>query len=96
VTSLPGQPLSLPDPREKPGDSDDSRNSNTGGVGLGLAVTRSIVWEHGGDIFLANRRGGGLSVRLVLPIGSGLTSPEQEQSSSPQEAVKANVNAPDN
>ena len=46
--------------------ADNSRNPNTGGVGLGLCVTRSIVWEHGGDITLANRKGGGLSVRLKL------------------------------
>ena len=47
--------------------ADNSRNPNTGGVGLGLCVTRSILWEHGGDITLANRKGGGLSVRLKLP-----------------------------
>lgn len=28
----------------------------------------SIVWEHGGDITLGNRKGGGLSVRVKLPI----------------------------
>ena len=46
---------------------DASRNSETGGVGLGLSVARSVVWEHGGNITLADRPGGGLSVRLVLP-----------------------------
>jgi signal transduction histidine kinase len=50
--------------------ADSARNPNTGGVGLGLCVTRSIVWEHGGDIGLANRKGGGLSVRLKLPIAT--------------------------
>ena len=44
-----------------------SRNLETGGVGLGLAVARSIAREHGGDIVLAARKGGGLSVRLELP-----------------------------
>ena len=33
-----------------------SRNPETGGVGLGLSVARSIIWEHNGDIRLANRR----------------------------------------
>jgi len=44
-----------------------SRNPETGGVGLGLAVARSIAREHGGDIVLAARKGGGLSARLELP-----------------------------
>ena len=44
-----------------------SRNPETGGVGLGLAVGRSIAREHGGDIVLAARKGGGLSARLELP-----------------------------
>jgi len=37
--------------------------------------TRSIVWEHGGEINLGNRKGGGLSVRLMLPSGPGLSPP---------------------
>ncbi|BCU75593.1 ATP-binding protein [Luteolibacter sp. LG18] len=44
-----------------------SRSRDTGGVGLGLAIARSIVRSHGGDITLANREDGGLQVRLVLP-----------------------------
>jgi signal transduction histidine kinase len=44
-----------------------SRNPDTGGVGLGLAVARSIAREHGGDVVLATRKGGGLSARLELP-----------------------------
>ena len=44
-----------------------SRNPETGGVGLGLSVARSIIWEHSGDIRLANRREGGLHVRVELP-----------------------------
>jgi signal transduction histidine kinase len=46
---------------------DNSRNPDTGGVGLGLSVARSIAREHGGDIILASRKGGGLSARLELP-----------------------------
>jgi signal transduction histidine kinase len=44
-----------------------SRSRATGGSGLGLAVARTIVRRHGGDISLADRPGGGLVVRLVLP-----------------------------
>jgi K+-sensing histidine kinase KdpD len=44
-----------------------SRNLDTGGVGLGLSVTRSIILEHGGEISLTDRKGGGLLVRVELP-----------------------------
>lgn len=44
-----------------------SRNSATGGAGLGLTLARSIAREHGGDVVLENRRGGGLRASLRLP-----------------------------
>lgn len=44
-----------------------SRNRETGGTGLGLAVARSIARAHGGDIELENRRRGGLRARVLLP-----------------------------
>jgi two-component system sensor histidine kinase VanS len=37
------------------------------GVGLGLAIVRSIVDAHDGTLILAPRRGGGLSVTVQLP-----------------------------
>jgi signal transduction histidine kinase len=44
-----------------------SRNRDTGGVGLGLAVARSAIRKHGGDICLTNRTGGGLRAVVTLP-----------------------------
>jgi two-component system sensor histidine kinase VanS len=38
------------------------------GVGLGLAIVRSIIQAHDGTLTLAPRDGGGLSVRVELPV----------------------------
>ena len=45
---------------------ENSRNTETGGVGLGLAIARSIIRSHGGDIGLRNRPEGGLRVTISL------------------------------
>jgi two-component system OmpR family sensor kinase len=45
-----------------------SRNRDTGGIGLGLAVVRTISRAHGGDAELENRKGGGLTARVRLPL----------------------------
>jgi two-component system, OmpR family, sensor kinase len=47
-----------------------SRSRETGGIGLGLAVVRSIARAHGGDVTLANRPQGGLRARVTLPLAS--------------------------
>jgi two-component system sensor histidine kinase KdpD len=39
-------------------------------VGLGLAICRSIMDAHGGDIQAANREGGGACVTIRLPLGN--------------------------
>jgi signal transduction histidine kinase len=44
-----------------------SRSRDTGGVGLGLAVARAVIREHGGDVTLSNRPQGGLRQTVVLP-----------------------------
>lgn len=52
-----------------------SRNAETGGVGLGLSIARSIARSHGGDIQLLNGSGG-LTAIIQLPTAStNVTSP---------------------
>ena len=45
-----------------------SRSRQTGGIGLGLSVARSIARAHGGDVALANRPQGGLKAKVTLPV----------------------------
>lgn len=45
---------------------EQSRNSETGGVGLGLTIARDIIRSHGGDIRLQNLAAGGLEVTVDL------------------------------
>ncbi|STQ91558.1 ATP-binding protein [Iodobacter fluviatilis] len=45
-----------------------SRSRHTGGSGLGLAIARAIARTHGGEIWLANRKEGGLKAMMRLPF----------------------------
>ena len=47
---------------------DPSRNPETGGVGLGLAIVRDILRGHGGDATLEGSPLGGVRARLRLPV----------------------------
>ncbi|HEX6546171.1 MAG TPA: ATP-binding protein [Bryobacteraceae bacterium] len=47
---------------------DEARDRQTGGAGLGLAISHRITILHGGTIVAANREIGGLAVRIALPI----------------------------
>ncbi len=45
-----------------------SRNTGTGGVGLGMTIARDVARGHGGEIVLGESPLGGLRVRLRLPL----------------------------
>jgi two-component system sensor histidine kinase CpxA len=47
---------------------DDDRGRQTGGVGLGLAITERAVRFHGGSVGAFNRPEGGLLVEIRLPL----------------------------
>jgi len=47
---------------------DESRNPETGGVGLGLTIARDIARSHGGNVILDDSPLGGLRARVWLPM----------------------------
>ena len=47
---------------------DTSRNPRTGGVGLGMTIARDAIRSHGGDVVLEDAPGGGLRVKVILPL----------------------------
>ncbi len=47
-----------------------SRNSETGGAGLGLAIVQTVIVAHGGTVVLENRSEGGLRATVRLPLAA--------------------------
>ena len=47
---------------------DESRNVDTGGVGLGLTIARDVARSHGGDVTLDGSPLGGLRVVVRIPV----------------------------
>jgi two-component system sensor histidine kinase CpxA len=56
---------------------DDARGRQTGGVGLGLAITERAVRFHGGSVTASNRAEGGLMVEIHLPLMVAPASAEE-------------------
>jgi signal transduction histidine kinase len=54
---------------------EESRNRNTGGAGLGLAIARKVAEAHGGSLTLAEAPGGGTRAIVDLPLFTAGTSP---------------------
>ena len=48
---------------------EESRNRETGGIGLGMSIARNIIHSHGGEIYLKNNDRG-LLVIINLPLGA--------------------------
>jgi two-component system sensor histidine kinase CpxA len=46
---------------------DRARSKETGGFGVGLAITERAVKLHGGDLHALNRPGGGATIRMSFP-----------------------------
>jgi len=46
---------------------EESRNRDTGGIGLGMAIARTAIRAHGGEIYLEESQKGGLLARIYLP-----------------------------
>jgi two-component system sensor histidine kinase CpxA len=63
---------------------DDARGRQTGGVGLGLAITERAVRLHGGTVRAANRPEGGLMVEIRLPLE--LAKPSEIEAGSHEDA----------
>jgi signal transduction histidine kinase len=47
---------------------EQSRNRNTGGAGLGLAIARKVAEAHGGRLTLADAPSGGARAIVELPL----------------------------
>lgn len=48
--------------------ADSSRDRRSGGSGLGLAIVAAICAAHGGDATVSQTPGGGLTVRIRIPV----------------------------
>lgn len=74
---------------------DRSRNSRTGGVGLGLSIVRQAIEREAGTVTLSNRIKGGLRAEVVFPCSpiAGMSiSPESPRAIRQQRVVRSTAN----
>jgi two-component system sensor histidine kinase CpxA len=67
---------------------DDARGRQTGGVGLGLAISERAVRLHGGTVKASNRPEGGLQVEIRLPSTAPAASQDSAGAVERQEPVE--------
>lgn len=68
---------------------DDARGRQTGGAGLGLAITDRAVRLHGGSVRASNRPPGGLQVEIRLPLAAA----DDSQNRAPVAEMKSAADA---
>jgi two-component system sensor histidine kinase CpxA len=66
---------------------DDARGRQTGGVGLGLAITERAVRIHGGTVKASNRPEGGLQIEIRVPAAAPSAGQGPASLAEKQEAV---------
>lgn len=47
---------------------DKARSRQSGGTGLGLSIAKEIMARHQGDLYLVDKEGPGLTIRMELPV----------------------------
>jgi two-component system OmpR family sensor kinase len=65
--------------------TDRSRTRSNGGVGLGLAIVRSVVEAHGGAVRYSVRPGGGSVFRVTFPRASAAADGASHERATPAE-----------
>jgi signal transduction histidine kinase/CHASE3 domain sensor protein/ActR/RegA family two-component response regulator len=65
-----------------------AQGSQAGTLGLGLAVVRGLVEQHGGSVQAGERDGGGARIELVLPAPRDHRSPLRDDPSLPPATVR--------
>ena len=48
--------------------TDKSRNKNSGGIGLGMAISDKIVKVHNGTIDLQSEENNGTTITIIIPL----------------------------
>ncbi len=58
---------------------DKARSRQSGGTGLGLSIAKEITQLHMGDLFLLDKEGPGLTIRMELPVDGPRKGANHEQ-----------------